>query len=269
MNWKENVRLFLNNQLVRFGNKVGENIEIVTNTPFDEYLLRFFTIQEKCILSQKRKVHKSQEFINNPIYMQYLTEIHIIEQKFMTGEDINPYLSKQIINSEMADNLLSIWNIYHLHISNTKKDTTNYFYDRGEYLIFCIIQGDNVYFIDILPHAYSKANAIWADKNLLQIIENNWQYLIENYKTDLELVFDFDKHERQELQEKHINLPFKYSANVAELLIKITRFFEGCQEKYASKLHLKLAFFNGYLVFTHKNEIVVTTNVPITTFLLP
>lgn len=79
------------------------------------------------------------------------------------------------------DLMLYDWNIYHFHLSNEKELSGSseevYFYQRTGALLFVYnkINDNNAYFLDI-----SKKH-IFSNQNLLDIINNNWPDLLNEY----------------------------------------------------------------------------------------
>nr|QNO46946.1 hypothetical protein CLAIAILK_00007 [Methanosarcinales archaeon ANME-2c ERB4] len=104
-----------------------------------------------------------------------------IKTKFEKGYNVNPHLSKRLLDLKSDDYLYHSWGIYHLHLTNTKKNKSDFFYDRPvpDSLLFFIVRGNDVYFIDILPH---NEENIFSKRRMLEIIKNNWHDLLEPCK---------------------------------------------------------------------------------------
>ena len=75
------------------------------------------------------------------------------------------------------DDLLNDWGIHHLHLGTEYNKRGKI--KRSKNLLFCIINSKSVYFINIQEH---KAN--WANKELLEIVYDNWSELLDYCNID-------------------------------------------------------------------------------------
>ena len=89
---------------------------------------------------------------------------------------IMPYMSKDIYNpkTKKSDFLLKNWNIYHLHLE--KRSIVKRFTNPN--LLFFQCEGQAVHMIDIKPHP---TGAKWFDRELFEIIDDNWPWLLRYY----------------------------------------------------------------------------------------
>lgn len=142
--------------------------------------LRFYTLW---IPKTPREVYISKQLNESQKFKQYEKEIAFIKEKIEKGEDIMPFASARKKPSKKGGNprnndLLNDWGIYHLHLG-TEYDKSGKI-KRSEDLLFCIINSKSVYFIDIQGHRDN-----WANKELLEIVYDNWSELLEPYELDM------------------------------------------------------------------------------------
>lgn len=123
---------------------------------FSMRFIALFNYIEKIIPPLPRNVYFSKYLlkrIDEDLNEDIINKIKIFKQKFESGEDINSNLSKGIFNSNSWDYILNIWNIRHLHLSESvelNKDAMSN--NRSDYLLFFVLDGENVYFIDVRKH---------------------------------------------------------------------------------------------------------------------
>lgn len=100
--------------------------------------------------------------------------INDIVNRLKSGKSITTYLSKSVLNANTKDNELQNWNIYHAHVKKVSLDYSKPA-ERSDLLLFFTVKDGDVYFIDVKSHPKSSG---WFDKSLLEIIYDNWQYLL-------------------------------------------------------------------------------------------
>jgi hypothetical protein len=134
-----------------------------------------------------------------------------IKTKFEEGSDVTPYLSERLLKSGYNDRLLHSWKIHHLHLCNRKKNKSNRFFDRADFLLFCMVTENDVYFIDILPH---KEDNLWSKRELLKILKNNWPELLEPCRVHGIEGATFNDGEIGQLRRSGINSPIEIDGDV-------------------------------------------------------
>lgn len=149
---------------------------------------RYINLQRKRLLPCcKREVHISKELkakIDNKEIPEKICEvIKCIRQELQNGIDVSPRLSKgaRKIGEKYDDTLLNEFSIYHFHLSNEKKDNAKS-YERTNELLFVYIpinDNNNAYFLNVVDNHIN--NEVFADIGLLQLIENNWPFLLDPY----------------------------------------------------------------------------------------
>jgi|GEM_PF-1675046 len=134
-------------------------------------------------------------------------------EKFKSGEDMNSHLSKNIYYSNLfnedgratkdwksRDYLLDDWGIHHMHLN--LKEATNIREmnnNRAEYLLFIKVTDETIYLIDIKGHLTDNFN----DIELLEIIDKNWPYLINNMPLNIKSTDKFSGRDIKEIRKKH------------------------------------------------------------------
>jgi hypothetical protein len=135
------------------------------------WVQRYFNFRLKYIGLSKRTLKISRELLSKLATCPSRDAFYEILYNAGEGKDLNPYQSKGAFNSDVHDCLFNDWGIHHLHLSNTKKKPTDFFYDRSDYLVFVRFTDDTVYFLDIQRH---KENDVWSKRDFLRIIQRNW-----------------------------------------------------------------------------------------------
>lgn len=165
------------------------NIPVPANSEnnFLEFL-RWYRLQ---IPKISRKVFISKELELSENFRKYEKEIAHLKHKFENGEDVMPFTSKRKKSASWNSNpsndyLLNDWNIHHFHL-NTQLDKDNKV-KRSKDLLFCFIDennNNNVYFLNIYPHSNEDKSDNWSNKDLLEIMNNNWGDVLEPYRMEI------------------------------------------------------------------------------------
>lgn len=147
---------------------------------FETYINQWLDISDKVIVPKKRNVIYSKELEekikNNKINEETIELIKKFKLKFEVGEDICQYLSKNITDSSCIDNLLTIWRIHHLHLTDELKEN---FSKRSDKYILFLIHNDIVYFLDQTKHL---AKEEFASKYFIELLaNNNWLHFVSIY----------------------------------------------------------------------------------------
>ena len=166
----------------------------------DKTLLEYINFRTKMISKRRRTVKFSDELehkmstgefkskSNNELVDK--SEVEVIErlikyfkEMFENGEDINYHLSRQAFNSEIFDTLLNSWNIKHIHLnSKVSLSKSSMKKNRSEWLLFCIVDENVVYFLDVLHHP---ENEHFMSYHFLQIVHrNHWMNFIGFHKVE-------------------------------------------------------------------------------------
>lgn len=160
---------------------LSANVDVGTSLSTDKLLERFLNTQLKLIRPQTRQVFISDTIQNKILDPSEKLVLDEIKSEFENGRDVCPHLSKGSLDIEVNDGLLNDWGIYHLHLSNTKRNPSQYFFDRTGPVLFVRVEFDKAYFIDIRPHGHSGEAHVFAKQELLETWERNWPDSIEHY----------------------------------------------------------------------------------------
>lgn len=104
--------------------------------------------------------------------------IHRMEK----GHLMLSYLSKTILKNN--DRLYSNWGIEHLHLSDEPEYDNKHknkvtMMKRSNLILLYYTKMENIYLINIVKHP---SNYTWVSDEYYEIIENNWPFLLEQYK---------------------------------------------------------------------------------------
>ena len=141
----------------------------------DRYCL-WHEIQERLVLPHNYRVFVSQELKGNRKYSQLKAVLQEVKTAFRSGGSLSPYLSSRVSNfgKKGRDYMLQHWHIRHLHISPVSSIDGKGLVQRADDLLFFKVEGDCVYFLDILSHAEPN---LFEQKRLLDVVEKNWPKL--------------------------------------------------------------------------------------------
>lgn len=122
-----------------------------------------------------RMIYRSSAFCL-PSDSNLLYGLQILEEKITKGESINAHLSKFTLNPldpHFNDGMLNDWGIHHFHLGTSYQ--TNNLIERTSQLLYGVVTQDSFYEICIAEHGH------WTDKELLQIINDNWKHLLDRF----------------------------------------------------------------------------------------
>ena len=149
-------------------------IRCTNSNDVHELLREYLNTCSKLIRPIPRKVFISEELKSKQLPEEINSIFDEIKTEFEKGYNVNPHLSKKLLYPDFDDRLRHSFKMHHLHLTN-ERETASDFFRRSNSLLFCIVAEGDVYFIDILRHEYN----VWANRRLLEIIENNWHDLLE------------------------------------------------------------------------------------------
>lgn len=93
------------------------------NDKFGDTIIALQNFSNRLIIEKKRKVRYSEELVKKITERQLSQEtikmIKTFKYKFKNGKEINSNLSRLIWDSQKLDYLFNIWNIKHLHLSES------------------------------------------------------------------------------------------------------------------------------------------------------
>lgn len=174
----------------------------------DDFIMAYLNYVRRNISPKKRKVVVSDCFHCPENRIQGWEKLR---KAIENGDNIKDYQSKFTSNLKKFDLLLTDWNIYHLHLGEESKDGG---IERTKELVFCIVEEDILYAINIFKHGD------WVKKDILEIVLRNWPHLIEKYKIPL-------IHDDKDLTEDEMKALRKKRYNFSILLSDGNSYFPG------------------------------------------
>lgn len=173
MDWEQNVKRLIEDYFLSFDISYTPK-----NSTSSDYLIDFLNLKMKLIQPLPRVVFKSNRFRKLQIPYETLLSLISIDEKIRKGDDITFHMSKQVLNPSYNDLLLNTWIVHHIHLSRTKKNSNQKFYDRADYLLFVIFSENAAYFLDVLKH---KEENLFSKQDYLKIIDENWPEILDEY----------------------------------------------------------------------------------------
>lgn len=177
MNWQE--------EIIRLIQEHYKNVGIKYNVTDDTHkcLVDFMNLEMKLIKPIPRAVFVSQELKSRRIPLENRRALSYIENKIRMGVDVTYHKNKGTLDPSYNDLLLNDWVIHHLHLSDTKAQNNQRFYDRTKYLLFAVFSPNQAFFIDIRSHGKNGEPYVFAKKELLEILDKNWTGILTDYNT--------------------------------------------------------------------------------------
>ncbi len=139
----------------------------------DNVIYQYFVLKKRLIKKCPRQIEYADTFARptNQIIEQGLT---LLEEKIRRGDNINPHLNRAMTNVNYADKLLFDWGIYHFHLG-MMTDADGFIHRTGD-LLYAVVTADKVYCLNVASHGH------WADKDFLETIARNWDFLLSEYE---------------------------------------------------------------------------------------
>lgn len=159
------------------------------NAKFSDIIIALLNFLNKLVIEKEKKVLYSKELsekINTKqLSPDIINKLEVFQRKFESGEEVNSNLSRSVFNSKKLDYAFNIWNIKHLHLSDSVSFCDKAMKkNRSGQLLFFIENNDTVCFIDVRDHPKGSGFTAFS---FLQIIENNnWMSIIEMYSLNIE-----------------------------------------------------------------------------------
>lgn len=178
------------------------NVNYTPTSDLDSDLLKLFTVQKKIVFPFPRKVEISNELqlkIDNKHKFRY--SIQKLKTKLELGMNVNPHLSRNLLNYHVHDDLVYDWRIYHFHLS-FERIKNEYFTERTKEVLFVYITKERALLLDVLPHP---PHDVFANKTLLEIIDNNWSDILLVANNVVGLSHNATQQERFKLRKYNIN----------------------------------------------------------------
>lgn len=208
MNFKKDLReiaeKYLNNYGVSFHSSEDDRIVID----------RWINVENRIIPQKTRAIRISKKIENSTYDEDINSALNLLKKKIENGDDINSYLSKSIYYEDYTDYLFSDWGMHHLHLSIESDPNDSKFIKRSDNLLFVTYNEEEIYFIDIRPH---NEQYVFAQKELLKIIETDFPQIIENYriKDAIDVAIDIeDAQTIKTMREAGYNMIYKVKGKI-------------------------------------------------------
>ncbi len=177
MNWQT--------EIIRLIEEYYKSIDIKYTPSRDVHrcVIDFLNLELKLIKPVPRKIFISDTLKTRKIPTENFQGLLEIDSKIQVGKDITFHQSREAFNPSYNDPLLNDWLIHHLHLSDWKKSGDK-FYARTKLVLFVAFTPTQAFFIDVRPHGKNGEPYVFAKKELLEIIDNNWTELLKDYTTE-------------------------------------------------------------------------------------
>jgi hypothetical protein len=150
-------------------------------------LLRWLDFRFRYVDPQPRATVFSDKFPKFGLPQNAQNALNNLVALIKQGKDINRYQGRGLLKNDTSTNrnyartdlLWADWNILHFHLSDKPIRANQFFSAPADYLAFCLVGGNVVAFVDVLPHPDREG---FADPGLMEIIARNWPEYLEQYR---------------------------------------------------------------------------------------
>lgn len=167
----------------KFGLRFKQEEETLSD-PLDRWL----DFRCRYVDPMPRKIVLSRAFPKSSLPPSAQRGLSNLLRKLSAGEDVNPYQGRGLTirndtsgskKSTRTDLLYADWNMLHFHLSDEPIPSGQFFSKPADYLAFCLIGGDVVAVIDVLPHPDREG---FANIDLFTMMADSWPQYIERYE---------------------------------------------------------------------------------------
>lgn len=155
-------------------------IPVPADMKVHDVAIRYFDFKRRQIPACPRTVLRSRELDANALSPEHQAGVEAIIEDAMAGRTLLPYLTKDWLNLDLHDYLFNDWRILHLHLGGRRFNSAG-FVERTQFVLFAFPTHDALYLIDVMDHNPTTAKTAFAKKQLVQILHNNWPFLLEPY----------------------------------------------------------------------------------------
>lgn len=148
-------------------------------------LLRWMDFRLRYIEPFPRQIAFSDKFPNLSLPEDAKRALNHFTNLILKGSDINPYQSRGLIirndtsgedRGKRTDLLWATCDIFHFHLSDKPIPSNQFFSLPADYLAFCLVGGNIIAFIDVLPHPDRKG---FSNIALIETICRSWPHYFE------------------------------------------------------------------------------------------
>lgn len=214
--------------------------DVEVSTEWDDYYacVKYLELHHRCFDSSKPcLIVCSKELLKKIPYLSQNEQkaLDDIIIRLSTCQPIMPYMSKWFKSTEMwkSDFLLKNWDIYHLHLEPAIKGKSF----TNPNILFFQRKGQVVHLIDVRRHP---KGAEWFDRELLDIIFDNWPWLLQ-YRQGMRVIGELnDQDVHGMLQNTVAAIPFHCGILLPTTLGVMSSGDSGTAVRYADNVFNKL-----------------------------
>ena len=149
-----------------------------------EALLRWMDFRLRFVEPKPRKVFYSNRFPKK-LPKAVRRALKAFENANLAGDDINRFQGKGLTKhhdvsgskpAKRTDHLWADWNIHHFHLVPLSEDNGTYYSERSGWLLFAMVIGDEIAFIDVTEHG----KGALENQKLFEIFVRSWPEAAES-----------------------------------------------------------------------------------------
>jgi hypothetical protein len=178
MNWQEEILRLIQEHYKNIG------IKYKATDSVQRCLIDYMNLEMKLIKPLQRAVYKSEELKARRIPVETRRALNYIENKIRAGVDINHHKNKGSLDPKFKDLLLNDWGIHHFHLSDTKAQKNQRFYDRTKLVLLAVFNETQAFLIDIRAHGENGEPYVFAKKELLETLDKNWPGILVEHDAE-------------------------------------------------------------------------------------
>lgn len=151
-------------------------------------LLRWLDFRHRYVDAFPRPVVFSDKFPIANLPSDATRGLQQLIERFESGYNVNPYQGRGLIlrndtssgqRHKRTDLLFADWGILHFHLSTETIPPGRFFSKPADYLAFCLVGGNVVAVLDVLPHPDKLG---FANIDLFETMARNWPGYMEQFK---------------------------------------------------------------------------------------
>lgn len=165
------------------------NLKFSKGTPnLSSPLLRWLDFRHRYVDPFPRPVVLSDKFPIANLPDDAKKGLQQLVERFEQGANVNPYQGRGLIlrndtsgetRHARTDLLFADWGILHFHLTAKPIPAGRFFSAAADYLAFCLVGGNGVAFLDVLPHPDKLG---FANVDLFDTMARNWPEFIEQFR---------------------------------------------------------------------------------------
>jgi len=182
------------------GNKFVQDLEGIASTligycglshakevgHLSEALLRWVDFRLRFVEPKPRQVYYSNRFPKK-LPKAVRRALRAFEKANLAGDDINRFQGKGLTKhhdvsgnkpAKRTDHLWADWNIHHFHLAPLSLDPDAYYSDRSDWLLFAMVIGDEIAFIDVTDHG----KGALENQELFETFVQSWPEAAEPFQ---------------------------------------------------------------------------------------